>query len=321
MDTFIKEEQAHQLAGQAGLNKDEVWKYLNLSQGNWQEISRFILQEKDNPRLFPFLATLSEKDLRDTPAEYLNDFFYTDVLPGKNILDNTEITESYIFSPRIEREFIKPWKSFFQQQNEQDNGDKEKSSKGVQSIIDYVKDRIKISDEENYYYCRITPRGVYELRIADRPSRDIFFVALCRSSGIPARIEASTGKPQYFNGQWTDVVFDPVEQQTTNLPKTRLTVKSASTNVIKPGYYTHYTLACFKDGDFQTLDFEENPVVNQFPYSLDLDEGYYRLMVGSRANDGSVFVHTQYFELKGNKPFTLNIGIGSTILEIIKRER
>jgi hypothetical protein len=40
---------------------------------------------------------------------------------------------------------------------------------------------------------------------------------------------------------------------------------------------------------------------------LDLDAGYYRLMIGSRANDGSVTVYTKYFELKENEPVTLTV--------------
>ncbi|MDR1591679.1 MAG: transglutaminase domain-containing protein, partial [Prevotellaceae bacterium] len=97
-----------------------------------------------------------------------------------------------------------------------------------------------------------------------------------------------------------------------NLPKAKLTVQNAPGNLTKPGYYSHYTLAYFKDGDFQTLDFEDSPQVARFPYTLDLDEGYYRLMAGSRANDGSVFVHTEYFELKRGAPSRVSVSLPET---------
>ncbi|MDR3339628.1 MAG: transglutaminase-like domain-containing protein [Candidatus Symbiothrix sp.] len=306
MHTFITEEQARRLAEQNQLNPDETWKYLRLSQGNQQEISDFIIQEKKNPLLFPFLATLFAKDLRDTPAAYLSDHIQRD--KTLQIKEGTpeNLLVPYILSPRIEAELIQPWRQYVQQQFSEE--EMAAARNGVGRIIDYIKNNIRINDDENYYNCRITPRGVSELQIADRLSRNIFFVAICRSFGIPARIEPATAKPQYFeNGRWTDAGFEPEESANANLPKGRLIVQNIINNVVKPGYYSHYTLAYFKDGDFQTLDFENNPAVANFPYSLDLDEGYYRLMIGGRANDGSVSVHTQYFVLKAGKPQTIRV--------------
>ncbi|MDR1023122.1 MAG: transglutaminase domain-containing protein [Prevotellaceae bacterium] len=309
MSTFIRENEARLLAKQHGLNPDEAWKYLNLAQGSWREVKDFITQNRCHPDLFPFLASLAAKDLRDTPAAYLSDhlqnrgdFRVKNGTPGSLIVP-------YILSPRIDRELIKPWRSYARQQLSADRQEAARSNVGL--IVDYVKSEIKIKDEENYYNCRITPQGVYELKIADRRSRNIFFVAACRSFGIPARIESSTGKTQYFeSGQWVDVMFEP--DSSLNLPKAKLTVHNAPGNLTKPGYYTHYTLAYFKDGDFRTLDFEDSPQVAQFPYTIDLDDGYYRLMTGSRANDGSVFVRTEYFTLKKAAPARVTIRLPET---------
>ncbi|GHT58138.1 transglutaminase [Bacteroidia bacterium] len=306
MNTFIQQEQAGQWAESEKLDKTDVWKYLNAAQGNWQEIKNFIANEKNNPQLFPFLATLSKKDLRDTPAEYLSNHLQT----GKTleIKDGTTKNQivSYILSPRIESELIRPWRIFLQTQRSSE--DRAEVRKNISYLIDYISRNVKINDDENYYNCRITPQGVYELGIADVRSRNIFFVAACRSLGIPARIEPATGKPQYSeNGTWIDAAFEKESSATANLPKGKITLKNGAGNVIKPGYYSHYTLAYFKDGEFRTLDLEGNPVAANFPYTLDLDEGYYRLMIGSRANDGSVTVSTKHFELKGNTTQTLEI--------------
>jgi hypothetical protein len=256
--------------------------------------------------LFPFLATLTAKELRDTPANFLNDH----LLRGAQKLTNNEIPEDiavpYILSPHIEWELIQPWRWFF-------NAVELNIDAEAESIINYINESIKINDTDNYYNCRITPRGVFELQIADRPSRDIYFVALCRYLGIPARIETATGKPQYFKaGQWIDAIFNREDLPTSHLPKAKLTLRNTDDNIINPGYYTHYTLAYFQDGDFQTLDFENNPLVAEFPFQLELAPGYYRLMAGSRANDGSVSVHTQYFVLEENKSYTLNVRLPET---------
>ena len=308
MNTFIKEDEARLFAQQHRLNPEEVWKYLNRAQGNWREIKNFIIEKKDHPKLFSFLSSLAAKDLRDTPAAYLSDHLQSVAFPVKRGTPDKLIVP-YILSPRIEWELIKPWRNFAQQQLGM--AEQEAVRNNVGFLVEYVKNEIKIKDEENYYNCRITPQGVHELKIADCFSRNIFFVAVCRSFGIPARIEGSTGKTQYFeNGQWVDVMFE--SDHLLNLPKAKLTMHNAPSNLTKPGYYTHYTLAYFKDGDFQTLDFENNPQASRFPYALDLDEGYYRLMTGSRANDGSVFVHTEYFELKQNAPTHIHVHLPET---------
>ncbi|MDR1527811.1 MAG: transglutaminase domain-containing protein, partial [Dysgonamonadaceae bacterium] len=255
------------------------------------------------------LASLAAKDLRDTPAAYLSDHLQprSDFQVKSGTPNNLVVP--YILSPRIGWERIKPWRSYAQQQL--DANEQAAVRDNIDFIMDYVKNEIKIKDEENYYNCRMTPQGVHELKMADRLSRNLFFVAACRSFGIPARIESSTGKTQYFeNEKWMDVMFEPDESL--NLPKAKLTVQNAPGNLTKPGYYSHYTLAYFKDGDFRTLDFEDSPQVARFPYTLDLDEGYYRLMTGSRANDGSVFVHTEYFELKRGAPSRVSVRLPET---------
>jgi transglutaminase-like putative cysteine protease len=306
MNTFISQEQTYLFAEHENLNREETWKYLNMSQGNWKEIQQFIRSNKNNPDLFPFLATLSAKDLRDAPAIYLSNHLQNSAELKIKSGTPDEMIVPYILSPRIENELIKPWRSFFQ--NRWTKQEMDSARNNVNYLIEYVKNHIKINNEENYYNCRITPQGVYELGIADEQSRNIFFVAMCRSMGIPSRIETATSKPQYFeNGRWIDVIFENGDTHLFNLPKAQLIVENSPDNAVIPSYYTHYTFAYFKDGDFHTLDFENNPALAHFPYSLDLDEGYYRLTVGSRANDGSVSVYTKYFTLKNNKPYALTV--------------
>ncbi len=311
MNTFPKENYAAQVATELGMDKENVWRYLELSQGNWKDILAFMQAEKVNLDLFPFLASLLEKDLRDTPADYLQNHIDNGYNNDIKVNAPKELIAANMLSPRIALELIRPWRSFFQ---------KEFSSIGaqaahqkVQSIIDFVKQNIQIRNEENYYNCYITPQGVYELKVADARSRNVLFVALCRSMGIAARVEQATAKPQYFeNGQWVDVAFEATTIEE-NTPKGNLILNNPSSNIVKPGYYTHFTIARFSDGDFVSLDFENNPVLNSFPCKLSLDTGYYRLMTGSRANDGSVTIRTEYFELKKDQTLSLNVTLPEVV--------
>ncbi|MDR3188084.1 MAG: transglutaminase domain-containing protein [Prevotellaceae bacterium] len=276
--------------------------FLHKAQGNWREIADFMQTEATNPHYLDFLASLSEKDLRDTPADYLRDHLRNGVKADASLPDALYVSK--VLSPRIAQELIKPWRSFFRQPEVAREIAGEQPA--AENIVEYVRKNITLKDEENYYNCRLTPRGVYELKMSDRRSRDIFFVAACRSVGIPAQVEEATGKPQYYEGgQWKDAAFDRPDAAPRRTAS--LTLANDPSNIVKAGYYAHYTLAFFKDGDFQTLDFEDNPAVSNFPYTLALDEGYYRLMTGSRANDGSVTVSTQYFALRSEQPLTLSV--------------
>jgi transglutaminase-like putative cysteine protease len=276
MATFIMEQAAREYAAEQALDGDKAWKYLSLSQGNWRDIQRLMTMKKHDQRLFPFLESITAKDLRDTRADVLASY-----------LDGSASTDPNVYSPRIERELITPYFNFNVQ-----------GIATAAAAAEYVKNNIALS-QDNYYNCRMSPRGVFELGHADKASRGIFFTALCRSSGIAARINRVTGRAQYFDGQWKDAAFDA--DSAARHSKGKLTITNDKDNAVKPSYYGNYTLARYDGGDFRTLDYEGDAMLRNMPCTLDLEQGYYRLTAGSRANDGSVFVHTRYFKVEAGK--------------------
>lgn len=303
MATFISEADARKFAGVNTLNPDKTWELLSKSQGNWKDIQFFMKEKKDNPYLNAFLETLSDKDLRDTPSGYLSDHLVIGdgTLPDKQV-DNSPLI-SNIYSPRISSELIRPWRSFFKNTLTEDFVNKSRSD--INEVITFVRDNIKIDEEQNYYKCPLSPQGAYELKVSDGHSRDILFVALCRSMDIPARIDQATGRPQYLkaeSGLWTDVFFDA---QAAEQPRATIQFTNAKDNIVKPGYYTHFTIARYDNGDFVTLDYENS--IKDLPAKVTVDAGYYRLMTGSRGNDGSVTISTRYFEVKGGETKSLEI--------------
>lgn len=107
----------------------------------------------------------------------------------------------------------------------------------------------------------MSPIGVWKARVADEKSRDIFFVAMARTLGIPARIDKVTGKVQYTDkeGHTFDVNFStssPVQATTGILRATYKPIASLP----DPKYYSHFTLSKFKDGVFQLLNYDEGDV-------------------------------------------------------------
>jgi hypothetical protein len=202
---------------------------------------------------------------------------------------------------------IKPWRSFF-------IGEYVKlgiTNISATEIIDWIRQNITISEEENYYKCPISPQGVYELRYADSRSRNILFVATCRAASIPARLETASEKPQYYkDDKWIDVDFDikNIEQK----EKAVLTFNDSKQNYIKPQYFKHYTLARFENDKFITLDYEDDITLKNLPASIQADPGYYSFITGSRAADGSVTVNTSCFAINENDRKNISIELPET---------
>ena len=303
MNTFINEADARKFAGENNLNADKTWEYLSKSQGNWQEISAFLKSQSGNGYLYPFIESLKDKDLRDTPAGYLSDHLIVNGSWPGGIPDFHKRYAQYILSPRIGLELIRPWRGYFKKVLTEDFINKSRSD--IQTVVDFVRTNIKVDDEQNYFKCPVSPQGVYELKVSDKHSRDIFFVALCRSMDILTRIDPATSRPQYLRAEdnlWTDVFF---EEQAAEKPKATITFTSAKGNIVKPGYYTHFTIARFDNGNFVTLDYENE--IKSLPAKISVDEGYYRIMTGSRGNDGSVTIDTRYIEVKGKESRSIEI--------------
>lgn len=306
MATFINEADARKFAKDNGLDSDKTWDLLFKSQGNWKEISAFLASKKDNGYLYPFMQSLKDKDLRDTPAAYLADHLIQGDGTSFNAITEQEMRYAQsVLSPRIALELIRPWRSFFKKNLPENFVD---ASKGdIQQVIGYVRDSIKLDDSQNYFRCPVSPQGVYELKMADKQSRNIFFVALCRSMDIISRIDPATGRPQYLKAEsntWTDVFFD---KQAEEKPKGSVVFNNGKDNIVKPGYSSHYTLARFDNGNFVTLDYEGQ--INDLPAKVSIDAGYYRLTIGARANDGSVTVNTKYFTVKKDETVPLVIDL------------
>jgi len=167
-------------------------------------------------------------------------------------------------------------------------------------IAEWIKTNVLIDSKANYGRAPLTPAGVYELKVSDPHSRDIFYVAVCRSFGIAARLEPGTRLPQYyFNNTWHDVLFDPKKPAPGE--RVKLTLNSDPENDRKPEYYTHFTIEKFDDGFFRSLDYETDPRLGSFPCTLDLAPGYYLMVTGNRMKDGSVLANLIFFNLEQGK--------------------
>ena len=303
--TFYTEEKAEALAKELGIDPMKTEDFMIGSRGNWMEIEKFLRETPAEKRAqaMALLDVVSAKDLRDTPASVFADH-----------LNNTPAVQSewfneYIMNPRVANEFLTPYKSFFAANIEPSLA--KQAVENPQALVDWVKNNVSINDALNAQRIPIMPMGVWKSRIADKGSRNIFFVAVARSLGIPARIEPVARKIQYFkDNAWVDVDFEAAVQTTAKQGKV-----IASYQPIKalqdPKYYSHFTTAkVLPNGTLQTLNFERGGNVDMglgdtwsglLKKPLSMDEGNYMLVTGTRMANGSVLAEIEFFNVEADK--------------------
>jgi transglutaminase-like putative cysteine protease len=307
--TFIDSVKTFRLAATLKVDGDSLWQLLHKSRGNWRDLIEFVSSVPDAKKLYSFslLNTVSEKDLHDASPEVLND----NILFSNVFVPLTSVKQVFcdnILSPRIDNEFLKPYKEFFQ--GKFDKNFINKGRNNPEEIVKWVKNSILIDEKANYGNSPLTPRGVYELKVADPHSRDIFFVAVCRSFGIPARLEPATRIPQYsLNDQWHDVYFN--HPPATSNARGTLIVGNNKKNDQKPSYYTHFTIEKLSDGFFRSLDYEEDPALRTFPAIISIPPGSYLVVTGNRINGGTVLARLSFFNLEQNKTENQDIELRS----------
>ncbi|HPB25299.1 MAG TPA: transglutaminase domain-containing protein [Bacteroidales bacterium] len=295
---FIDSVSSCRFAQNLQLNTDTVWMFLKQSRGNWNEIMKFIQAGVTVNKTYTLqiLSGISQKDLRDTPHEVLLDHLqYSDMSFTR--ANNIPLDQYYsnVLNPRIAGELLSAYKKYFQQEFDKNTIAKMQTDPAL--IVNYVKENIAVSATGNYSRNPLKPTGTHQLKMADAASRDIYFVALCRSFGIPARINPATKCPEYiFNNQWNQVYFE--KNDIVSNPKADLTLTVDTSSIdFKPLYYTHFTIARLEKGVYRSLDYEESTLFDAFPATVALDAGYYMVVTGIRNKDGSVNTRLHFFQL------------------------
>lgn len=309
--TFYNKESALQALKDNGLaagseeNTQKMVKYLVGSSGNHRVILTFLKNHKDRiDRAIKLLGTLSAKDLRDMQMDILEDNFNA---------------KSDQLSPRVENEMIiTPFKQFF----EKEFAKQQVAFKNNPNLlVEWVKKNIRINPDLKALQIAQTPIGVYRLRLTDARSRKVFFVDVARSLGIEAQVDEVTKKTQYKNangGEWIDVDFDNAVQKASATGKFVMNYKDNGA-VDDPKYYSHFTIHRINpDGSTSLLEYPEEGCTwsGTFKNGVDLDEGDYALVSGTRLANGGVLAEMQLFHVKRGATTQVDMNLRSSETEI-----
>ena len=272
---------------------------------NWQVIKEF--QSHKNSK--EVISTLRKKDLCDVSLEVLTD------AADNTLVSDSPLWQQYVLAPRISNEMLTPYRKVL---------GKAFAGMDAQAIVQWVKDSISIDDTRNPQKLCMSPEGVYRHRTTDAHSRDIFFVAACRSVGIAARIDEVTGKVQTSRSpigeEWVDVSFTseslPLKgaEGSLSLAYSDFAIKE------NPSYYSQFSLSRLQNGTLTLQEFpEEATWKDTFANGVQMDAGRYLLVSGTRMANGSVLAHLEFFGLKADaaQKMTLRLRDNADELRVI----
>ena len=282
--TFPTHEEALAFTQEHGYGHHMVFP-IEWSRGNWRTIEAFMSMAEDHERVEHLFLTLSRKDFHDITLPILMDS-YND--------------HEAILGPRVENEFLSPYKSLFEPYGQLDD------LITPQDVVTYVRSNITVLDDPKAWSIPMSPFGVFETELADPRSRDIFFVALARYRGIDAQKDPVTGKVQYrIDQEWLDVDFDGAGPAVA-APKGTLRLSYTPDKVVdNPKYYSHFSLSKIENGRPHLLEFDEEEVdmgggmdwAHVFKKGYPLEEGRYLLVSGNRLSSGTVPVSMVFFDV------------------------
>lgn len=315
--TFPTPEQASELAKELGVDEKWLQGALKNSRGNHQRIVSFLKSVPTETRkdAVTLLTVVSKKDLMDISVESLIDHL-NNSLKYKSDYDE-EIWSRYILNPRISTESVTPYKEAFAAKV---------GAKNIDEVTNIAK-AIKIADEFNTTNARVKPIDVAALGVSDNSSRDIYFVALARSIGVPARLEESSSKLQYYDSEkWIDVNFGEATVAPTIADRGELIVNCIHPQEITdPQYYKHFSFAKMDGVLPKTISMRNNMDVDMgggsssnslFNRAIKFDVGNYIATSGTRNSEGEVAVKIASFDINKDQATKIDLVLRESIDKI-----
>ena len=313
---FISEEAARNFARDYKLDRDAVAKILIAARGNYRVIYEFMTRlRSDNSRKggIDLLQQISAKDLRDVRLDVLIDHMQSRVRTT-----NAGYFRKYVRNPRVSNEMLTPYKTFFGKVISKE--DVEAYVAEPMKMVAWVAKNIQVNKECNLGAPPVSPEGVWKACLADAHSRDIFFVSMARSMGVPARIDEVTGKVQLITDDGAiDVNFEAAGQasaQRGRLAATYTPIQSLD----NPKYYSHFTISkVTPQGNLQLLSYDEGDTdmgggvtwSSLLKEGTSLDAGDYILVTGTRLASGGVLAQMTSLNVKAG---------GRTETKLVMRE-
>ena len=323
--TFMSRTQGGDIAMELGVDTARFAAYMVASRGNYSELLRFMREVSPERRALAMnlLGVIAEKDLQDTPADVLLSHVEGD---GRDV-SNPYFTE-YILNPRVQNELLTAYREAVREFLKRHD---------ITDVTSLIQETGKIKVVDSLYPAKVVtpPVGVIRAGVTDVLSRNVFFVAACRTMGIPARLSSISGKPEYYqNRTWHTVNFMTEKV----VPKGELMLHYTQKTVSDPKYFLNFTIGKLEDGRVRTIDLGSNAAVDMgvgasyemiFTKPVILEEGDYLLSTGNRRSDGAILADLVSFQVEAGKLTNIDmlirpcvekmeiLGVVPTVLSIV----
>ncbi len=301
VDSYYREEYGRDFP-----EEEEIFR---LAGGNAANLYSF-LRADDDPDRRKILHTLAGKDWCDVKREVLESSLMSASRYRDEWLerDQAEIYEKYILCPRIRFEELSCYpdtiNAYF------DEGSKEEFKKNPAAVWSWIEENIGYFPELDYSTIVSTPAGALKLGQCNPESQKILFVAICRTLGIPARINPVDGEVQYY----AEGNFIPVSGQGRS-GLTSGTVRFVTDDPEHWAYRRNWAVARLADEDrFDTLNY----FGLTFPgreLDLTLQAGTYRVLTSTRLPNGNQLVSVMFFTLGENEDLTVRMRLRAGSLD------
>ena len=281
---------------------------LYLARGNVGKVASFLEEAGWSRERRMLLHELSDKDARDLdPATLRLHLEHAMAVRDRIRLGRTaegkaawgkvseEIFVSYCLNPRILTEELTPYReeteAYFTQEQ------KRRFRERPEELWEYLEGCLDFDAAQDYDTLLITPPAALRGGWADERGKRVLFAAVCRSLGIPARLNPVTGHPEYLEWErWKEA--DGESGPDAAGEGACLFLETGDRKDWK--YGQNWTLGKLCGTDFKTQNYEGiRPLEGRI--HLTLQPGIYRLITTVRMPNGNQYAAANCFELKAGE--------------------
>lgn len=281
-----------------------VQEYLEKSLGNYQEIINFIQDEETKDLLeykVKLLGTLMKKDCTDITCAILKEHLLEAMKCQKDYAD--DIFVPYILCPRASNEMIVPYRTAIL--SKLDEATKASYLADPKKIYDFSMNEVEAGQESRYSDLYASPVGMLDFKRGNAISRRVLFVVLCRTLGIPARLNRQDDSVSYYqDGRWVTLA----SCNTNEVTETSTLVLKKETADLDFDYFKTYTIGKFDGEIYTTLGLEERKWEEE-AQSIQVESGRYRVVTSNRQADGTLLTRLYYVEIAEGETAELVIGL------------